>query len=142
MKMKLNLITGVMFLILITGCATTKPAKLVVWEAKTITRSHDVIGPVSVSEQLTESNADAIQGLASFITRDGRVSDQIPADMKTALEVKREKYKEMIFEKLGTKAKEYDADAVIGAEYVYVPPYASFSTKATVTAKGTMVKYR
>jgi uncharacterized protein YbjQ (UPF0145 family) len=62
--------------------------------------------------------------------------------MKAALEVKREKYKEMIFEKLGKKAQEYEADAVIGAEYTYIPPYASFSTKATVMAKGTMIQYK
>ncbi|HXV27902.1 MAG TPA: hypothetical protein VD913_02960 [bacterium] len=129
-------------LIFMTGCATTKPSKIVVWETKDIPRSHEVIGPVSVSEQIKESNEDAIQGLASFITRDGRVSDQMPADMKTALEIKRERYKEMIYDKLAAKARDYDADAVIGAEYVYVPPYASFSTKATVTAKGTMIKYR
>ena len=130
-------------LLLMAGCATSsKSAKLVVWETKDVQRSHDVLGPVSVNEQIAESNEDMIQGLAGFISKDGRVSDQVPAEMKAALEIKREKYKEMIYEKLAKKAKEYDADAVIGAEYVYIPPYASFSSKATVSAKGTMIKYK
>ncbi len=132
----------IMLFILATGCATTRPSKIVVWETTNISRAHDVIGPVSVSDTFVESREDAIQGLAAFITRDGRVSDKIPPDMKIALDVKRERYKEKIFDKLAAKAKEYDADAVIGAEYAYVPPYATFSTKATVIARGTMVKYR
>jgi len=130
-------------LFFVMGCATApKPAKLVVWETVDVPRAHEVMGPVSVSEQVTESTEDMIQGIAGFISRDGRISDQMPADMRTALEVKREKYKEMVFEKLGNKAKEYGAEAVIGAEYTYVPPYATFSSKATVTAKGTMIKYK
>ena len=130
-------------LVLITGCATTSsPQKLVVWETSTIPRAHEIIGPVSVTEQIVESKEEMIQGLASFISRDGRVSGQIPDDMKLALEAKRETYKEMIYEKLATKAKEYGADAVISAEYSYVPPFATFSTKATVSAKGTMVQYK
>jgi hypothetical protein len=132
----------VILMLLTVGCATAKPAKVVIWETPTIPRAHEVIGPISVSEEVLEGPGDAIQGLASFISRDGRVSSQIPPDMKTALEIKREKYKEMIFEKLGNKAKEYDADAVIGTEYVYAPPYATFSAKATVSARGTMVKYK
>jgi uncharacterized protein YbjQ (UPF0145 family) len=130
-------------LIFATGCATgSKPSKLVVWETTDIQRPHQVLGPVSVSEQVVEGTEDMIQGIAGFITKDGRVSDQVPSDMKAALDVKREKYKEMIFEKLGQKAKEYGADAVIGAEYAYIPPYVTFSRKATVTAKGTMIEYR
>ena len=131
-------------LLLVSACATSPtPKKIVVWETKDVTRSYEVIGPVSVNEQMSEGTDDMIQGLAGFISKDGRVSDQIPAEMKTALEIKKEKYKEMIYEKLGNKAKnDYGADAVIGAEYMYIPPLVSFSTKATVTAKGTMIKYK
>ena len=134
-----------LLLFIAAGCATTTPQqkKAIVWETKDISRAYEVLGPVSVSEQIKENSADTIQGLAGFISKDGRVSGQIPEDMKAALEVKREKYKEMIFDKLADKAKNsYDADAVIGAEYLYVPPYATFSDKATVTAKGMMVKYK
>ena len=132
------------FFILFAGCASVspKPVKLVVWETKEIARPHDVLGPVSINEQITESNEDMIQGIAGFISKDGRISDQIPSEMKTALELKRQKYKEMIFDKLGAKAREYGADAVMGAEYTYIPPYVSFSPKATVTAQGTMIKYK
>ena len=126
------------------GCASTPKgsAKVIVWETSDIPRSHQVLGPVSVSEEIKESTGDTIQGLAGFISGDGRISDKIPEDMKKALEVKRMKYKEMIFDKMADKAKEYGADAVIGAEYTYVPPYATFSSKATVQAEGTMVEYR
>jgi hypothetical protein len=130
-------------LLLVSACATTAPKKIVVWETKDVTRPYEVIGPVSVNEQVSESTDDMVQGLAGFISKDGRVSDQIPAEMKTALEIKKEKYKEMIYDKLGEKArKDYEADAIIGAEYMYIPPLVSFSTKATVTAKGTMIKYK
>ena len=140
MKRNLGLL---FFLLLITGCATSaKPSKIVVWEVTDVQKPHEVIGPVSVSEQITESTEDMIQGIAGFVSKDGRVSGQMPSDMKAALDVKREKYKEMIFEKLGKKAQEYGADAVIGAEYNYIPPFATFSSKATVTAKGNMIKYK
>ena len=79
--------------------------------------------------------------MAAYISKDGRISDQVPQDIKNALEAKKNKYKDMIFEKLGNKAKEYGADAIIEAEYTYVPPYLTFSSKASVSAKGTMVKY-
>jgi uncharacterized protein YbjQ (UPF0145 family) len=131
-------------IVFFAGCASggKSTKKIVIWETTTLPRNYEVIGPVNVSEQIQESTEDTIQGLAGFIGKDGRVSGQIPAEMKTALDVKREAYKERIFDKLGEKAKDYEADAVIGAEYMYVPPYASFSKKATVTAKGTMVKYK
>lgn len=125
---------------LIAGCAASK--KLVVWEIKDIPRPYQVLGPVSVTEEVAESKADMIQGIAGYISRDGRVSDQVPAEVKQALENKKGKYKDMIFEKLGDKAKEYGADAVIEGEYTYVPAYVSLSTKAAVSAKGTMVKYK
>lgn len=48
----------------------------------------------------------------------------------------------MIFEKLGKKAESSDADAVIGAEYRYVPAYVNLFSKATVSAQGTMIKYK
>lgn len=129
--------------VLISACATTPATKIVVWETADVQRAHDVLGPVSINEQMAESSEDMIQGLAGFISKDGRVSDQIPAEMKIALEIKNEKHKEMIFEKLGAKArKDYGADAVIGAEYVYIPAFVSLSTKATVSAKGTMIKYK
>ena len=140
--MKRSIFTNILFIILLAGCVTTTGPKIVVWETKDIPRAYQVIGPISVTEQISESTEDAIQGLAGFISRDGRVSAQIPPDMKAVLEAKREKYKDMIFDKLGEKAKSYNADAIIGAEYVYVPPYATFSTKATVSAKGMMVKYK
>ena len=125
------------------GCASTnKNYRIVVWETSNIPRAYEVIGPVSVTEDLTEKPEDTIQGLAGFISKDGRISDQMPDDMRKALAAKQMKYKEMIFEKLGDKAREYGADAVIGAEYIYVPAFASFSTKATVSAKGTMVVYK
>jgi len=131
-------------LFLLAGCATTqtKPYKVVVWETTNIPRAYEVIGPISVTEDMQEKTEDTIQGIASFISKDGRVSAEMPADMRKALEVKGQKYKEMIFDKLGAKAREYGASAVIGAEYLYVPAYASFSTKATVSAKGTMVVYK
>ncbi len=138
-----RLLIGVMAVILMVGCATKPPEKkVVVWETAEIPRSHEILGPVSVREEVAESASETIQGLADFVSKDGRVSDRMPEDMKMALEMKRDAYKEMIFEKLAEKAKEYDADAVIGAEYVYVPPFATFSTKALVSAKGTMVKYK
>ena len=62
--------------------------------------------------------------------------------MKAMLDEKRAQYKENIFDKLGQKAKEYGADAVIGAQYTYTPPFVSFSDKAHVTASGTMVRYK
>jgi hypothetical protein len=132
----------VVSLLLISACATTAPKKIVVWETKDVTRAHEVIGPVSVNEQVAEGTDGMIQGLAGFISKDGRISDQIPPEMKMALELKKEQHKEMIFDKLAKKAQTYDADAVIGAEYMYIPPYISLSTKATVTAKGTMIKYK
>ena len=128
-------------MMLLEGCMATT-SKAVIWETKDIPRAYEVIGPVSVSEQISESTEDTVQGLAGFISRDGRVSGQIPPDMKAALDAKREKYKDMIFEKLGVKAKSYDADAVIGAEYRYAPAYATFSAKATISAQGMMVKYK
>jgi len=126
------------------GCATAPKdtVKLVVWETSDIPRAHQILGPVSVTEEIKESTGETIQGLAGFISGDGRISNKIPEDMKKALEIKMLKYKEMIFEKLADKAKEYDADAVIGAEYTYIPPYATFTSKATVSAKGTMVEYQ
>ncbi len=130
-----------LILIFAAGCASTKP-KIVVWEDAVPQRAYEVLGPVSVTEDMTEKTEDTIQGLAGFISKDGRISDSMPADMKKALEVKNLKYKEMIFDKLSNKAREYGADAVINAEYLYVPAYASFSTKATVSAKGTMIKYK
>ena len=131
------------FLVFISGCATTSKdeSKIKIFEAKTINQPHEVIGPISVSEQISESNEDMIQGLAGFIAQDGRVSGQIPKETKIALEAKRAKYKEMIFDKLARKAKEEGADAVIATEYTYVPPYATLSTKATILANGQMIKY-
>jgi uncharacterized protein YbjQ (UPF0145 family) len=121
---------------------TTASKKAVILETKDIPRAYEVVGPISVSEQISERMEDTVQGLGGFISEDGRVSGQIPPEMKTALDAKRGKYKDMIFEKLGTKARSYDADAVIGAEYSYVPAYVTFSTKGTVSAQGTMVKYK
>ena len=140
--MKSYIVSGMFLMVLLAGCMTTTASKAVIWETKNIPRAHEVLGPVSVSEQISESTEDTVQGLAGYISRDGRVSGQIPPDMKAALDAKREKYKEMIFEKLGVKAKTYDADAVIGTEYHYVPAYLSFSAKATVSAQGMMVKYK
>ena len=131
---------GIVSLILAVGCATT-PKKIVVWETDSLTRPFKVLGPVSVREEVSETNEDMIGGIAGFISKDGRVSDQIPAEMKSALEAKSLKYKDMIFEKLALKAKEYGADAVIKAHYHYLPPYVSFSKKAVVTAEGEMVEY-
>ncbi len=139
--MKYFIVSGMFLMMVFGGCATTSP-KAVIWETKDIPRAYEVIGPVSITEQVSESTADTIQGLAGFISKDGRVSGQIPAEMKDILDARREKYKEIIFEKLGTKAKSYNADAVIGTEYHYLPAYATFSAKATVSAQGTMVKYK
>ena len=139
--MKYYVVLGLFLMMLLEGCSTTT-SKVVIWETKDIPRAYEVVGPISVSEQISESTGDTIQGLAGYISGDGRVSGQIPSDMKAALDAKREKYKDMIFEKLGTKAETYDADAVIGSEYHYVPAYLTFSDKATVSAQGTMVKYK
>ncbi len=133
----------VLGVLLTVGCASTGgSAKPVIWETATISRANEVVGPVSVREEVTESTAEMLGGLADYISRDGRVSDVIPADTKAALEAKTLKYKEMIFEKLSQKAKEYGADAVIGATYHYVPAYIALSKKSVVTAEGTMVKYK
>ena len=138
-----NKILSLLAAVLITACATTPATKIVVWETTDVQRAHEVLGPVSINEQMAESSEDMVQGLAGFISKDGRVSDQVPPEMKAALEIKKERYKEMIFTKLGEKArKDYGADAVIGAEYTYIPAFVSLSTKATVSAKGTMIKYK
>lgn len=130
-------------LILTAGCATSKTEGLSikVLETTNLAQPHEIIGPVSVSEQIAEEKEDMIQGLAGFISQDGRVSDQIPKDMQLALKAKREKYKDMLYKKLAKKAKDEGADSVIGAEYHYVPPYATFSPKATILASGTMVQF-
>ena len=131
------------FLIFLVGCATSKSDgyKIKVFESTNISQPHEIIGPISVNEQVAESNEDMIQGLAGYISQDGRVSDQIPQDTKLALKARREKYKEMIYKKLANKGHKEGADAIIGAEYHYVPPYASFSSKATILASGTLIKY-
>lgn len=139
--MKNNILIG-MILMLFGGCATAGTSKVAILETKDIQRAHEVIGPVSVSEQISESTGDMIQGLAGYVSKDGRISGQIPADMKAALDAKSQKYKDMIFEKLGASAQSYHADAVIGSEYHYVPAYVNFSPKATISAQGTMVKYK
>ena len=140
-KMKYYILSGMFFMMLLEGCMTTA-SKAVIWETKDIPRAYEVIGPVSVSEEISESMGDTIQGLAGYISRDGRVSGQMPPEMKAALDARREKYKDMIFEKLSARAQSYHADAVIGSEYHYVPAYATFSAKATVSAQGMMVKYK
>ncbi len=143
----MNKINGTVILLavwLAAGCATTSKttAKPVIWETATIAKANEAIGPVSVREEISESAGDMIGGLADYVSKDGRVSDYIPADTKAALETKRLKYKEMIFDKLSLKAKEYGADAVIGASYRYVPGYVALQSKSIVTAEGTMVKYK
>jgi hypothetical protein len=141
-QMKKYSAAGILLMVLLAGCTTASNSKVVVWETKDIPKAYEMVGPISVSEQIFESTEDTIQGLAGYISKDGRISEQIPLDMKAALDAKREKYKEMIFEKLGAKAESYDANAVISAEYHYVPAYVSFSPKATVSAQGMMVKYK
>jgi uncharacterized protein YbjQ (UPF0145 family) len=141
--LKNNAFSFLAAVLILAACATTPGgSQIVVWETAEMTRPHEVIGPVSISEEIAEKGEDMIQGLAVFMSRDGRVSDKIPAEMKTALEIRKEKYKEMIFEKLGAKARKYGADAVIGTEYLYIPALVTLSSKATVTAKGTMIKYK
>src|SRR3989338_3886735 len=103
--MKYYIVCGMFLMMLLGGCMTT--SKAVIWETKDIPRPYEVIGPVSVSEQISESTGDTVQGLAGYISRDGRVSSQIPPDMKAALDAKREKYKDMIFEKLSASAQTY-----------------------------------
>ena len=123
----------------VLGCARTKP---VIWETSDIPRTYKVLGPLSVQEEVSESGENAVQGLAGYLSQDGRVAKQLPPGMEDLIESKREQYKEMIFDKLSDKAREYDADAVIGVEYRYLPPYVSLSKKGIVTAKGQMVQYR
>lgn len=143
MRTKISFLLLIGLVLMFAGCATTpKPNKIVVWETTNIPRAYEVIGPTSVTVDVAENPEDTVQGIASFISKDGRISDQMPPDMKKMLEIKGQKYKEMIFDKLANKAREYGADAVIGAEYLYVPAYASFSTKATVSAKGMMVVWK
>lgn len=142
--MKFNRTVGVLLMVLLAGCATKTASdpKVVVLETKDVARAYDVIGPVSVSEQIAESAADTAKGLAGYVSKNGQISGQIPSDTKAALDAKTIQYKEMIFEKLGTKAKSSNANAVIGAEYKYVPAYVNLSSKATVSAQGTMIKYK
>ena len=127
----------------LSGCATIAPPppRAVVLETWNVSRPYEVIGPVSATEQISEDTGDTLQGIAGFLTQDGNLSGQVPPGMKAAWDAKNEKYKEMMFDMLGLKAKTYGADAVLGARYAYVPPYATFSTKASVSAKGTMVRY-
>lgn len=141
--MKIHSVIGLLLAVLFAGCASTSASKKVpVMETMSVTRTYDVIGPVSVSEQVAESLGDTVQGLAGYASKDTRISSQIPTDTKAALDAKTIEYKGMIFDKLGTEAKSSDADAVIGAEYKYVPAYVNLSSKATVSAKGTMIKYK
>ena len=138
------MIKNIMTVFLLTamiGCASSSNSKVLVMEDKEISRKHAVVGPVSISQQLDESGTDMIQGLAQYLSRDGRVSSNMPPEMKAALDAKMAKYKDTAFEALSKKAKEYGADAVIAAEYTYTPPYVTLSPKATITAKGTMIKY-
>ncbi len=142
--MRFSSAVGMLLVVLLAGCATKNISdpKVVVLETTDVARAYDVIGPVSVSEQIAESAADTAKGLAGYATKDERIGGQIPSDTKAALDAKTVQYKEMIFEKLGTKAKASDASAVIGAEYKYVPAYVNLSSKATVSAQGTMIKYK
>lgn len=136
-------LSSMMLVILLAGCATTKTsAKVAIFETPDISRKYEALGPVDVRDEFAESNSNIFQGLASYVSSDGRVSDQIPAEMKARLDENRAKYKESIFNKLGAKAKDLGADAVIAAEYKYTPPFISFSKNAIVTAKGTMVRYK
>ena len=140
--MKNKILITFFSLLVFAGCATTPAtSEIFVWETKDIGRTYEVIGPISVVEEIAESDG-MMQGLAAFITKDGRLSDKIPAEMKTAIELRKEKYKEMIFAKLSEKAKKYKANAIIEAEYTYIPALMTLSTKATVSAKGIMVKYK
>jgi len=135
--------TGILFLMFLAGCATAPEAKkVVVLETTDVTKAYETLGPVSVSEQVAESMGDTVKGLAGYISKDGRIAGQLPADTQAALDAKTQEYKAMMFEKLGTKAQSSDADAVIGAEYHYAPAYVTLSSKATVSAKGTMIKYK
>lgn len=142
--MKIESMVGVLFVFLMAGCATKdiSDPKVVVLETSDVMRAYDVMGSVSVSEQIAESAADTFKGLAGYATKDERVSSQIPSDTKAALDAKTVQYKEMIFEKLGAKAQSSGANAVIGAQYHYVPAYVNLSPKATVSAEGTMIKYK
>ncbi len=134
---------AIMLVILFAGCATFKSTgKAAIFETKDISRQYEVIGPVDVRDEFAESNSNTLQGIAAYVASDGRVSENIPADMKATLDEKKMKYRDSIFDKLGSKAKEQGADAVIAAEYKYTPPYVSFSQNAVVTAKGTMVRYK
>jgi|GEM_PF-1571548 len=137
------LFTGIFFGAFLIGCASTSSStsKIVVWEEKEIARKHEVLGPVSITQELDASGTEMIQGLAQYLSRDGRVSSNMPPDMKAALDAKMAKYRESAFDALAKKAREYDADAVIAAEYTYTPPFVTFSKKAMINAKGTMIKY-
>lgn len=142
--MKFSSAVGVLLVVFFAGCATKSISdpKVVVLETTEVGRAYEVIGPVSVSEQIAESAAETAKGLAGYASKDGRISGQIPSDTKAALDAKTMQYKEMIFEKMGTKAKSFNANAVIGAEYHYVPAYVNLSPKATVSAQGTMIQYK
>ncbi len=135
-----NMMT-IFLLAMMIGCASTPNSKVLVMEDKEIARKHNVIGPVSISQELDGSGTDTIQGLAQYLSRDGRVSANMPPEMKAALDAKMAKYKDVAFEALSKKAKEYGADAVIAAEYTYTPAYINLSPKASITGKGTMIKY-
>ncbi len=134
-------LTAIFLLAVMAGCASNSKTKVLVMEDKGISRPHKTLGPVSITQEKEESNADMVQGLAQYFSRDGRVSANMPPEMKAALDAKAVKYKESAFEALSKKAKEYGADAVIAAEYTYTPPFITLSKKATITAKGTMIEY-
>jgi hypothetical protein len=136
MKMQVFLLMGMTA----AGCAVS-PRPLI-WETGTVTRAHDVIGPVSVYEEVEESPGEMMQGIAQYLGKDGTISEHMPAEMKVVLEARKVRYKEQIFEKLAEKAQDSQADAVINTKYTYLPSGMSLSNKAIITAEGTMIQYR
>lgn len=135
-------ISAIFLLAVMIGCASTNPnAKVLVLEDKEVSQKHTVLGPVSITQEVEETNVDMAQGLAQYFSRNGLLSGALPPEMKAALDAKIAKYKETAFEALSKKAKESHADAVIAAEYTYTPPFVNLTKKATITAKGTMIKY-
>ncbi|MBN1689218.1 MAG: hypothetical protein JW893_08965 [Candidatus Omnitrophica bacterium] len=67
--MKYYRASGIILMVLSAGGMTTKASRVVVWETQDIPRTYEVVGPVSVSEQISESTGDRVQGLAGYISK-------------------------------------------------------------------------
>ncbi len=143
--MKNKFLIPAFLLIVLSGCASSGSKKIpnvVVWETMDIQQGYDVLGPVAVEQEFTESSGEVVPGLAGKLAIDGRVTGTLPPDVNLALREKSIRYKDRLFNLMAQKAKSHNADAVIGAWFAYIPPYLAPSGKSIIKAKGLMIKYK